>query len=87
MARSLRGCLRVFCCFCSITTTTLTTMAPIRLRHPKGVSTLQVDFDAFTVLDLQQEIFAVTEIVPSLQERTSAHARFAYQADIRRRLQ
>ncbi|GJE90719.1 OTU-domain-containing protein [Phanerochaete sordida] len=43
-------------------------MAPIRLRHPKGVTTLQVDLDAFTVLDLQQEIFAVTEIPPSQQE-------------------
>ncbi|EKM55136.1 uncharacterized protein PHACADRAFT_255547 [Phanerochaete carnosa HHB-10118-sp] len=43
-------------------------MAPIRLRHPKGVTTLQVDLDSFTVLDLQQEIFAVTEIPPSQQE-------------------
>ncbi|KAH8107017.1 OTU-domain-containing protein [Cristinia sonorae] len=43
-------------------------MAPVRLRHPKGTTTLQVDFDAFTVLDLQQEIFAATEIPPSQQE-------------------
>ncbi|KAF7793170.1 hypothetical protein EIP86_004279 [Pleurotus ostreatoroseus] len=43
-------------------------MAPIRLRHPKGVSTIQVDFENFTVLDLQQEIFAMTEIPPSQQE-------------------
>lgn len=44
-------------------------MAPVRLRHPKGVTTIQVDFDTFTVLDLQQEILSVTEILPSLQER------------------
>ena len=44
-------------------------MAPIRLRHPKGVMTIQVDLDNFTVQDLQQEIFAATEIPPSLQER------------------
>lgn len=29
-------------------------MAPVRLRHPKGVSTIQVNFDNFTVQDLQQ---------------------------------
>ncbi len=44
-------------------------MAPVRLRHPKGVMTIQVDFDHFTVQDLQQEIFAATEIPPSLQDR------------------
>ncbi|KAI0797963.1 OTU-domain-containing protein [Abortiporus biennis] len=43
-------------------------MAPIRLRHPKGISTIQVDLEQFTVLDLQQEIYALTEIPPSLQE-------------------
>ncbi|KAF8212027.1 hypothetical protein K438DRAFT_1902884 [Mycena galopus ATCC 62051] len=45
-------------------------MAPVRLRHPKGVSTIQVAFDKddFTVQDLQQEIFAVTEILPSRQD-------------------
>ncbi|CCM02079.1 uncharacterized protein FIBRA_04156 [Fibroporia radiculosa] len=43
-------------------------MAPIRLRHPKGVSTLQVDLDGSTVLDLQQQIFCVTEISPSQQD-------------------
>lgn len=43
-------------------------MAPVRLRHPKGVSTIQVDFEQFTVLDLQKEIFTVTEIPLSLQE-------------------
>ncbi|KAI0688248.1 OTU-domain-containing protein [Cytidiella melzeri] len=43
-------------------------MAPVRLRHPKGVVTIQVDFDQFKVSDLQQEIFAATEISPSRQE-------------------
>ncbi|EIM90363.1 OTU-domain-containing protein [Stereum hirsutum FP-91666 SS1] len=43
-------------------------MAPIRLRHPKGVLTLQVDFESFTVQDLQQEIFAASEIPPSAQD-------------------
>ncbi|KAH9952048.1 OTU-domain-containing protein [Amylocystis lapponica] len=43
-------------------------MAPIRLRHPKGVSTLQVDLDSSTVLDLQQAIFSTTEIPPSAQD-------------------
>lgn len=43
-------------------------MAPIRLRHPKGVMTIQVDLDNFTVQDLQQEIYAATDILPSLQE-------------------
>ncbi|KAF8163457.1 hypothetical protein B0H34DRAFT_765022 [Crassisporium funariophilum] len=44
-------------------------MAPVRLRHPKGVSTIQVEFEnpQFTVQDLQQEIFAATEITPSRQ--------------------
>ena len=46
-------------------------MTPVRLRHPKGVTTLQVDFSNATVLDLQQQIFAATEIPPSQQERTS----------------
>ncbi|KAI0721108.1 OTU-domain-containing protein [Cerioporus squamosus] len=43
-------------------------MTPIRLRHPKGVTTIQVDFTNATVQDLQQEIFAATEIAPSQQE-------------------
>ena len=46
-------------------------MAPVRLRHPKGVTTIQVDFTNATVQDLQQEIFAATEIPPSQQDRTS----------------
>jgi ubiquitin thioesterase OTU1 len=48
-------------------------MAPIRLRHPKGVSTVEVALDDadFTVLDLQQEIYAVTNILPARQLRKS----------------
>ncbi|KAH9483705.1 Putative ubiquitin thioesterase otu1 [Psilocybe cubensis] len=44
-------------------------MAPVRLRHPKGVSTIEVLLDApdFTILDLQQEIYATTNILPSRQ--------------------
>ncbi|KDQ60962.1 hypothetical protein JAAARDRAFT_124736 [Jaapia argillacea MUCL 33604] len=48
-------------------------MAPLRLRHPKGVSTLQVDFDTFTVQDLQQEIYAASEILPSQQDLKSGY--------------
>jgi len=42
-------------------------MIPIRLRGPKGISTVQVDLDA-TIADLQQTIFSATEIPPSLQD-------------------
>lgn len=44
-------------------------MAPVRLRHPKGVTTIQVAFDRddFTVQDLQQEIYAASDILPSRQ--------------------
>ncbi|KJA27468.1 hypothetical protein HYPSUDRAFT_35361 [Hypholoma sublateritium FD-334 SS-4] len=43
-------------------------MAPVRLRHPKGVSTVEVPSDnSFTVQDLQQEIYAATDILPSRQ--------------------
>lgn len=46
-------------------------MPPIRLRHPKGVSTIEVPFDSsdFTVKDLQQEIYTETQIIPSRQIR------------------
>lgn len=47
-----------------------TVMAPIRLRHPKGVSTIEVLSDS-TVQDLQQEIYAQTQILPSRQIRPS----------------
>ncbi|KAF8503268.1 OTU-domain-containing protein [Russula emetica] len=43
-------------------------MAPFRLRHPKGVSTLQLDTESATVQDLLQAIFAVSEIPPSAQD-------------------
>ena len=57
-------------------------MTPVRLRHPKGVTTLQVDFSNATVLDLQQQIFAATEIPPSQQERTSNNFyRHSYHSD------
>ncbi|KAF9469199.1 hypothetical protein BDZ94DRAFT_1279149 [Collybia nuda] len=44
-------------------------MAPVRLRHPKGVTTIQVAFDRddFTVQHLQQEIYAASDILPSRQ--------------------
>lgn len=44
-------------------------MAPVRLRHPKGVSTLQIplDDDNFSVQDFQQQIRSVTDILPSRQ--------------------
>ncbi|TFK76336.1 OTU-domain-containing protein [Pluteus cervinus] len=44
-------------------------MAPLRLRHPNGTSTIQValDSDDFTVGDLQQEIYGITQILPSQQ--------------------
>lgn len=43
-------------------------MTPIRLRYPKGVTTIQVR-DDFTVQDLQQEIYAASDILPSRQSR------------------
>ena len=46
-----------------------TKMAPFRLRHPKGVSTIQLDIDTATVQDLLQEIFSITDIPPSAQDR------------------
>jgi len=49
------------------------TMA-VRLRHPKGVSTLQLDFENASVLDLQQQIFTASDIPPSAQECLSPPA-------------
>ncbi|KAI0263366.1 hypothetical protein BC834DRAFT_971360 [Gloeopeniophorella convolvens] len=43
-------------------------MAPLRLRHPKGVSTLQLDPENATVQDLLQAIFSTSEIAPSAQD-------------------
>jgi hypothetical protein len=42
----------------------------IRLRHPKGVSTIQLD-SVKTVNDLQQNIYTTTQILPSRQIRES----------------
>lgn len=47
-------------------------MAPLRVRHPKGVSTIQIDLESATVQDLLQEIYKITEILPSQQNGTSA---------------
>lgn len=41
---------------------------PIRIRHPRGVSTIEVDPDTTTVDDLKVLIFSTTEIPPSEQE-------------------
>lgn len=48
-------------------------MAPVRLRHPKGVATLQIplDDDTFTVQDFQQQIYVASDILPSRQAGTS----------------
>jgi ubiquitin thioesterase OTU1 len=43
-------------------------MAPIRIRHAQGTSTVDIDLDNSTVLELQQEIRRVTNILPSQQE-------------------
>jgi hypothetical protein len=45
-------------------------MAPFRLRHPKGVSTIQLDTESATVQDLLQAIYTVSEIPPSAQDRS-----------------
>ena len=44
-------------------------MAPFRIRHPNGVSTLQLDIESATVQDLLQAIYTVTDIPPSAQDR------------------
>ncbi|KAI0043971.1 OTU-domain-containing protein [Auriscalpium vulgare] len=43
-------------------------MAPIRVRHPKGVATIQLDTDSASVQDLLQAIFSASEIPPSSQD-------------------
>ncbi|KAF8587425.1 OTU-domain-containing protein [Ramaria rubella] len=50
-------------------------MAPIRLRHPKGVTTIEIDLenDDTKVKDLQQAVLAATEIPPSLQDLKSGY--------------
>ncbi|KAF8609936.1 OTU-domain-containing protein [Ceratobasidium sp. AG-I] len=48
---------------------------PIRIRHPKGVSTLQVDInsESTTVLSLQQSIHELSGLLPSQQELKSGY--------------
>ncbi|KAJ1309547.1 hypothetical protein OPQ81_006320 [Rhizoctonia solani] len=48
---------------------------PIRVRHPKGVSTLQIDLnsDSATVLSLQQSIHELSGLLPSQQELKSGY--------------
>ncbi|KAH7341097.1 hypothetical protein B0J17DRAFT_694545 [Rhizoctonia solani] len=48
---------------------------PIRVRHPGGVSTLQVDLnsDSSTVLSLQQSIQELSGLLPSQQELKSGY--------------
>jgi len=48
---------------------------PIRVRHPKGVSTIQVDLnsDSVTVLSLQQNIYELSGLLPSQQELKSGY--------------
>ncbi|KLO08950.1 OTU-domain-containing protein [Schizopora paradoxa] len=46
-------------------------MAPIRIRHPKGASTIDIDLENSTVQDLQQKIREITDILPSQQELKS----------------
>ncbi|EIN07273.1 OTU-domain-containing protein [Punctularia strigosozonata HHB-11173 SS5] len=43
-------------------------MSPLRLRHPGGVTTIQIDIGNATVQDLQQEVYRATNILPSLQD-------------------
>ncbi|KAL1413133.1 ubiquitin-specific protease otu1 [Vanrija albida] len=43
-------------------------MTPVRLRHPRGVTTLDIDPETQGVADLRVLIFSATEIPPSEQE-------------------
>jgi ubiquitin thioesterase OTU1 len=43
-------------------------MAPLRIRHAKGIATIDLDLETATVLELQQEIRRITNILPSLQD-------------------
>ncbi|RSH88513.1 ubiquitin-specific protease otu1 [Apiotrichum porosum] len=43
-------------------------MIPVRLRHPRGVTTISVDPDTTGIADLKTVIFSHTEIPPSQQE-------------------
>ncbi|EJD02481.1 OTU-domain-containing protein [Fomitiporia mediterranea MF3/22] len=43
-------------------------MAKIRLRHPRGQSTIDIDLNSASVQDLQQQIRAISDVLPSQQE-------------------
>lgn len=49
-------------------------MAPVRVRHSGGVDTIEIalDDDAVSVQALQQQIYAVSGILPSRQQRAFA---------------
>lgn len=47
---------------------TTMSLAKLRLRHPKGIATLELDLDGSSVQELQQQIKNTTEILPSQQE-------------------
>ncbi|OCB85931.1 OTU-domain-containing protein [Sanghuangporus baumii] len=48
-------------------------VSKLRLRHPKGQATLELDLDAASVQDLQQRIREVTDVYPSQQELKSGY--------------
>ena len=43
-------------------------VSKLRLRHPKGVSTLELDLSSASVQDLQSQIQKLSEILPSQQD-------------------
>jgi ubiquitin thioesterase OTU1 len=43
-------------------------VVPIRVRHPRGVSTIEIDPATTTIDNLKVLIFSTTEIPPSEQE-------------------
>ncbi|KAL5529766.1 hypothetical protein ACEPAG_5751 [Sanghuangporus baumii] len=48
-------------------------VSKLRLRHPKGQATLELDLDAASVQDLQQRIREVTDVYPSQQQLKSGY--------------
>lgn len=44
----------------------------MRLRHPRGVTTIEIDPDTQTIEQLKVVIFSASEIPPSEQESESA---------------
>lgn len=49
-------------------------MAKLRLRHPKGAVTIDIDLESATVQDLQQKIREQTNVLPSQQDCASLSA-------------